>query len=96
MPGTKRRMGKCTGEIGLAASCRAGDHQVVVVGDAGGAFEAQDHRAIKASRGSQVQVLDRRLVAELDGAKARLQPPAVPRVYLLVDQEAEPVLEAEL
>jgi hypothetical protein len=68
----------------------------VVVADPGARTETEDHVAREAARGGKVDVFEAGRIPELGVVQPLREPPLLARGPLLVDQEPETVLEAQL
>ncbi len=89
-------VGEGTGDERLAAAGRPGDEQVVVGVDPAGLGQAEDDGAVEAAWGPEVDLLHADALAQLGRLQAQLEPPVITRLGLAVDEQAEPLLEAEL
>lgn len=85
-----------TGEPSLSRSGRPGDDQVDALGDPPAFGQLQDEGPIEAARGPEVDVLDRRLNAELGMTQAGLEALGVTLGAFSIDEEREAILEAEV
>ena len=84
------------GEVGLADTGLAGDHQVVAILDEAAVGEAEYLLAVEMARVLEVDVLDRGRVAQLRRAEPLGELALLAREPLGVDEKAEPLVEGQL
>src|ERR1700738_3450478 len=78
------------GEPTLADAARAGDQKIAPLADEVAACELEEHRAIEATSGVVIDVLDAGIMAQPCGPGAGLEALVLPRCCLVLEQEAEP------
>ena len=81
------------GEPRLADTRRAGDQEIVMLADPRARAETEHHLAGKSPRGREVNVLEAGGIPELGVAQPLREAPLLARRPLVLDQEAETVLE---
>jgi hypothetical protein len=93
---TDRGICERTGQETFAAPGRPGDEHIVVLSHPRALGQAQDDGAVKAPGRSPVDVFDAGRVAQPGRFQPGGEAPAVAGIGFFVDQQAEPVGEAEL
>jgi len=91
-----RALDEGRGEPGFPDAGRPGDQQMVVIADPAARAEAQDHLAAEPAWRAEIDVFERRGIAQLRVAQALRQFPGFPGGPLGVDQQAEAVVETQL
>ena len=91
-----RALHKGGGEPRFADPGRARDQQIVVIPNPAARAEAQNHLTRQAARRGEIDILERRGVAQLGLPQALRQSPLLSGGPFRIDQEAEAVVKPEL
>ena len=83
------------GDPAFSEAGRAGDEQVFVAADPASIDQVPHDRAVDPARGAQIEILDAGSLAEGGELEPGSQAPGIALGGFPVDQQAEPVLEAQ-